>query len=102
MEQLDRITRMERILDEASEVLEELSRAVERYDVVRGKLRELTEYYSSAQWRQDYADDSAGKIPAELKRGVLSQDAVYDLLAEHDRLMARLESLVEQERMEKL
>ena len=102
MEQLDRITRMERILDEASEVLGELSRVVERYDAVRKKLRELAEYYSSAQWRQDYADDSAGKLPAELKRGVLSQDAVYDLLEDHSRLMERLEALVERERAKPL
>ena len=102
MEQLDRITRMERILDETSEVLKGLNRAVERYDAVQEKLRELAEYYSSAQWRQDDADDSAGKLPAELKRGVLSQDAVYDLLEEHSRLMERLEALAEQERAEPL
>ena len=63
---------------------------------------ELAAYYSGPQWRRDYEDDSAGKFPKDLKRGVLSEDAVYDLLTEHDRLMARLEELVRREKAEKL
>ena len=102
MEQLDRILRMEQILDEATEKMVELDRAVEQYEAIRGELQELAAYYSGPQWRRDYEDDSAGKFPKDLKRGVLSEDAVYDLLTEHDRLMARLEELVRREKAEKL
>ena len=38
--------------------------------------------------------DEAGKLPADLKRGVLSEDAVYDLLTEHRDLMARMQRAV--------
>ena len=53
----------------------------------------LEPYYSGGVWRQDYDDDCAGKIPCELKRGVLSEDAVYDLLTDNNYLLKRLREL---------
>ena len=32
---------------------------------------------------KDYEADEAGKLPADLKRGVLSEDALFDLLEEN-------------------
>ena len=46
------------------------------------RLSELCAYYESGQWLKDYELDEKGLLPPSLKRGVLSQDAVYDLLAE--------------------
>ena len=46
------------------------------------KLRLLDDYYTSGQWRADYEADEQGLLPDDLKRGVLSQDALYDLLTE--------------------
>ena len=40
----------------------------------------LESYLSSGQWLKDYEADEQGLIPIDLKRGVLSQDALYDLL----------------------
>ena len=42
---------------------------------------------------QDYDADCAGKLPPNLKRGVLSEDAVYNLLSEHERLKDLLQEL---------
>lgn len=42
----------------------------------------LKEYMDSGQWRLDYEADEAGEIPPALKRGVLSQDGLYNLLEE--------------------
>ena len=39
---------------------------------------------------RDYEADEAGKLPADLKRGVLSEDAVYDLLSDYDALEKQL------------
>jgi hypothetical protein len=50
-------------------------------DVI-GMLQTLTQYYESGQWLEDYERDEQGEFPAELKRGVLSQDALYALLCE--------------------
>ena len=44
------------------------------------KLRLLEAYYTSGEWLEDYTADEAGELPPDLKRGVLSQDALYDLL----------------------
>ena len=41
----------------------------------------LTAYYEGGQWLEDYLSDERGELPAGLKRGVLSQDGVYDLLS---------------------
>ena len=43
-------------------------------------LRILEAYYTSGEWRDDYEADERGEIPPDMKRGVLSQDALYDLL----------------------
>ena len=97
MEQIERITYMEQILDEAAEAVSSLSEALEKYSAVQDKLQELTAYYSSEQWRQDFDDDSAGKIPQDLKRSVLSEDAVYNLLADISDLKEQLKQLVDSE-----
>ena len=94
MEQIERIAYMEQILDEATEAASSLSEALEKYGAVQDKLQELIAYYSSEQWRQDFDDDSTGKIPQDLKRGVLSEDAVYNLLADISDLKEQLKELV--------
>ncbi len=42
----------------------------------------LKEYMDSKLWLQDYEYDEQNKLPKDLKRGVLSQDGLYDLLCE--------------------
>ena len=49
-------------------------------DELHMKARLLDEYYTSGMWQEDYEADEAGAFPADLKRGVLSQDALYDFL----------------------
>ena len=41
---------------------------------------ELVEYYESGQWLRDYEADERGELPRDLKRGVLSQDGLWNLL----------------------
>ena len=55
------------------------------YDpVIKEKLMKLSDYYENGQWLRDYESDERGELPDGLKRGVLSQDAVYDLLEEFE------------------
>ncbi len=92
-EQVERIQAMERALNEASGAVEALRTALEGYERVRPQLEKLTAYYESRQWMKDYEDDQAGRLPEGLRRGVLSEDAVYDLLtdvAEMEKAMAAL------------
>ena len=85
-EQIMRIMRMEENLNEAAAALKALEKALERYEGVQQQIGELAEYYGSGLWFADLADDEAGKLPPELRRGVLSQDAVYDLLTAWDQM----------------
>ena len=86
-EQIGRITRMEEILDEAQREIEVFRAALARFAAVQDRIDELSAYYGSNEWRADFAADEAGELPAGLKRGVLSEDAVYDLLMDdHDLL----------------
>lgn len=92
--QMERIQHMEQNLDEVTEAVRTLSHVLDAYTAIRPQLDELSAYYSSKQWLADYDADRAGLLPPDLKRGVLSQDAVYDLLAEHDRLLTVMRTLI--------
>ena len=73
LDRIERVERYERLFDEAM-----VSHDPE-------KLRLLETYYTSGLWREDYEADENGDLPPDLKRGVLSQDALYDLLEEEDK-----------------
>ena len=42
----------------------------------------LHEYYFGGQWLADYQADERGELPQNLKRGVLSQDGLWNLLSD--------------------
>ena len=90
MTSIDRIREMEEILDEAAPAVEALCTALEAYENLYEKIRKLEGYYSGGQWMRDYEADELGKLPKELKRGVLSEDAIYDLLADEQAMKERL------------
>lgn len=74
---------MERITEAVARI-----REMERcFDALREKpdpagLEALKAYYESGLWLHDYELDEQGLLPRDLKRGVLSQDGVWDLLAQ--------------------
>ena len=86
-ERIKNITTMESNLDLSKAAVEELSAAFDRYLAVQDSLKSLSDYYSSPQWMEDFCDDEKGLFPADLKRGVLSEDAVYNLLSDNKTLI---------------
>ena len=76
----DRISHYEEIMDRIIRVvrLDGITPGV--YESVLPELKELENYYTSPEWKEDYAADEAGLLPEGLKRGVLSQDGISDLL----------------------
>ena len=95
MDQLERIKTMEQHLDRASQAVMQLSAALDNYAAARQAIQELSAYYGSEEWKNDYADDEAGRLPQDLKRGVLSEDGIWNLLTDSRELNARLLSTVE-------
>ncbi len=70
LDRIERVEKYEKLFDEALA------------DHDPKKLRQLDDYYTSGKWRDDYEADERGELPPDLKRGVLSQDALYNLLSE--------------------
>ena len=83
---------MEQRLDRAAAAVMMLSAALDRYEAVQKDLMTLDEYYGSEEWKQDFADDEAGLLPADLKRGVLSEDGIWNLLTDARELNSRLQA----------
>ena len=83
-ELLKRVREMEARYDELARVLDELDDAVAAFERFGPELQKLRDYMESGQWKADFEADEAGLIPAGVKRGVLSEDGLYDLLLEAD------------------
>lgn len=94
MNQIERIEYMEKILDESTEAANKLFDALEEYANLSDKYHELIDYYSSDLWLKDLDSDESGNLPESLKRGVLSEDAVYDLLTKNHLLTVKMLELV--------
>ena len=90
MEQIERIQHFEQLLDRIAPVLGTLEDALDAFDEIQEDVQELAAYYESEAWREDFEADEAGRLPAGLKRGVLSEDGVYDVLSGHYALTVRL------------
>ena len=97
MKRIERIGQMERAMDAVSAATDTLEQALRQWEAAQPELEALRAYYGSPQWRRDYAADEAGKLPPELKRGVLSQDGVWELLDRVRDLRQELRRLGEKE-----
>ena len=74
---ISRIEKYEKIMQDVERMLDE--DRDDEADILREKIEELEAYYESEEWKSDYADDEAGRLPRGLKRGVLSEDGVFNL-----------------------
>lgn len=81
-EAIDRIQRMELCYDAITEAADTNPDALREDAALHELLQILSHYYESGQWLRDYELDEKGLLPSGLKRGVLAQDAVYDLLSQ--------------------
>ena len=68
LDRIERVEKYERLFEEVTAAPDDEKTAA------------LEAYYTSGEWRGDYEADERGEFPPDMKRGVLSQDALYDLL----------------------
>ena len=80
MNQLERIRHMEQLLDFVIEARKKQTTNQELKERIQEAIGILSDYYSSKEWKQDFADDEAGLLPKDLKRGVLSEDGIWNVL----------------------
>ena len=81
--QLRRIGRYEAMMNEAALLLKAGDRTPGEVAALTERMAALEAYYGSDEWKRDFADDEAGLLPRDLRRGVLSEDGLYDLLEEY-------------------
>ena len=95
MKQTDRIAEMENICNMTEETLGKVEKALEEYSSNLKNMKKLFDYYGSTVWMKDYEDDSRGKFPKDLKRGVLSEDTIYDLILDNRELVRKMAGLID-------
>ena len=81
---------MESILEKATQKMDALEKTIEEYEAFQAEIRKLEEYYTSPQWKADFVADEAGQYPDKLKRGVLSEDGIWNMLERNRELLQRL------------
>lgn len=88
---IHRNNQMEEILDAAIQKTDALEQSIAGLKEYQAKIQELEAYYTSPQWKEDFAMDEAGKLPKNLKRGVLSEDGIYNVLERNKELLELLD-----------
>ena len=81
------IYEMESILNKAVKKMDALEKMIAEYKDFQPEIRKLETYYTSPQWKEDLAMDEAGKFPEKLKRGVLSEDGIWNALERNQELI---------------
>ena len=77
-ERVERIKKMEAKLDDVTPKIKNFEESLSNMKKVFDDMKVLSDYYSK-DWKSDYFADEEGKLPKNLKRGVLGQDTLYDL-----------------------
>ena len=78
---IERIEHLERIFDEVQNSFKNDQNFLENKKM-EVKVSLLTQYLESGQWLRDFELDEKGELPKDLKRGILSEDGLYNLLSE--------------------
>ena len=81
-ERIFRIIKMERYFDEILEEKLKNPGIIHSSKRFQDKVNALNDYYQNGLWLKDYECDERGELPEGLKRGILSQDGLYNLLSD--------------------
>ena len=87
---IEYIEQMENNLNDCMEILRKYEDILAQFRDVQKKISALSEYYGSAQWHQDFEDSENGRLPADLQCGVLTEDAVWNLLTDNKQLTVEM------------
>ncbi|MBQ6747494.1 MAG: DUF4298 domain-containing protein [Bacteroidaceae bacterium] len=96
-ETINRIKGMEKRMRRADKVLKSMEYALDEWDMMNSDLKALNKYLGSEDWKADMKADEAGLLPDNLRRGVLSEDGIWNLLVDQRVLMQRLFEMIKNE-----
>lgn len=86
---IQRIKDFEYKFNEVSRVMAALDMALDEYIDIKSYIGDLKDYMESGRWKADFEADEKGEIPADIERGVLSEDGLYDLLEDVEKILER-------------
>ncbi|MBQ5312701.1 MAG: TIGR04076 family protein [Oscillospiraceae bacterium] len=87
MDRIKRIKHMELLFEKARSVIYDNNANKKDLSAIQSVICTLADYQNSGLWLSDYTADENSELPKDLKRGVLSQDGLYNLLCENERLL---------------
>lgn len=79
---IKRIEQMEALFDRVLLVYETLPASAFETPFLQEAVQTLSHYYFDSEWMHDFALDEEGRLPKTLKRGVLSEDGLYNVLCD--------------------
>ena len=88
------LRKMETILQQATKRLNTIEESIFDLKHMQDDIQKLADYYGSKQWRKDFEADEQGLYPEDLKRGVLSEDGIYNLLERNKEVMEMIKSFL--------
>ena len=85
---------MEEHLNKASQAVKALSDALDLYTDAMESIETIDNYLASDEWEQDFNDSEAGRLPKDLKCGVLSEDGIWNVVDTNRELQAQMLEIV--------
>ncbi len=89
---IERIQKMEQIFDALTLIVNDPSRRISGKAEAIRMMDDLLAYYEGGLWLKDYEMDEKDLIPNGVKRGVLSEDGVYNLINKYQNYFLEEES----------
>ena len=89
----NRITKNEERLDSLIESIKSLNKSLESFKKNKKNYKLLNDYYGSKEWFKDKDDFEKSKI-SNIKAGVLSEDAVWNMNEEVSDLIDEMKSII--------
>lgn len=86
----ERITKFETILNTFDGKIEAIEELLGFFETHHSEFLALMEYYYSKDRQEDLAKEDAGALPQDLPRGVLSEDAIYNLFTDYRRVSLQM------------
>ena len=92
---IERVRAMEEDFNVVRDIMNEMEMAVSRFESLQERIGHLSGYLEDGQFLKDFEADERGELPKDMPRGVLSEDALYELLEDVSEMRSRLKVLVE-------
>lgn len=88
-----RVRKMEDDFNMVRDIMDDMEMAVYNFEAVQRRIERLFHYMEDGQFLKDFEADERGELPKDMERGVLSEDALDQLLVDVTLMRNRLKEL---------